>query len=109
MALHRAETPCPTAQTGSAHKRAALEPQCSYFFFNISQTAGVKLTLLGREVREDAVQRAAVCQVVERSGAVRYEQHLVASACEKVSATRTERIKNQEQQEQKKTKQQQQP
>lgn len=62
----------------------------------------MKLTLLGREVREDAVQRAAVCQVVERSGAVRYEQHLVASACEKVSATRTERIKNQEQQEQKK-------
>lgn len=61
----------------------------------------MKLTLLGREVREDAVQRAAVCQVVERSGAVRYEQHLVASACEKVSATRTEQIKNQEQQEQK--------
>lgn len=38
------------------------------------------LTLLGDEVRENAVQGAAVRQVVERSGAVRYEQHLVASA-----------------------------
>lgn len=44
----------------------------------------MKLTLLGREVREDAVQRATVRQVVQRSRAVGYEQHLVASACEKV-------------------------
>lgn len=53
---------------------------------------GVKLTLLGCEVCEDAVQRAAVRQVVERSRAVRYEQHLVASACEKVNVARAEQI-----------------
>ena len=44
-------------------------------FFKVSLT----LTLLGDEVCEDAVQRAAVCQVVQRPGAVWEEQRLVSS------------------------------
>lgn len=42
-------------------------------------------------MRENAVQRAAVRQVVERSGAVRYEQHLVASTWKKAAMKKKNR------------------
>lgn len=42
---------------------------------------------MGDEVCEDAMHGAAVCQVAQGPGAVRYEQHLVSGPWEKVSVS----------------------
>lgn len=51
----------------------------------------LKLTLLRDEVRENAVQRAAVCQVIQRSRAVWDEQRLVSGTLKGVIVTQVSR------------------
>lgn len=52
----------------------------------------VMLTLVGDEVCENAMQRAAVCQVIQRPGAVGYEQPLVSGTWRRVSVTQWGRV-----------------
>lgn len=78
MAQHSADTPCPTAHTGSAQKG---QKNCIYVCsskMHKDLKTSPKLTLLRDEVCKNAVQRAAVWQVIQSSGAVWDEQRLVS-------------------------------
>lgn len=83
MAQHSADTPCPTAHTGSA-QGGENKNTVSTEAVNKDINTSLELTLLGDELCENSVHGAAVCQVIRRSGAVRDEQRLVSSTLEKI-------------------------